>query len=117
MDFGTQWPATARPALIWLDHAHALVARPHDGGTIVTAVDRSLDTEDRYLLRVMHEAVGSDRLFISGPDDLRLAFEREYVAIYQRPERLIDQGPEVEPGPRELGRRLRRLARGRSAAG
>lgn len=112
-----QAPSTIRPAHIWLDGAHALVARPHDGGTLVTSVHRSTDPEVSYLLRVVQEAVGSDRVFVSGPDDVRLAFEREYVAIHQRPDQLIDRGAEAEPGPRQLARRLRGLASGVIGAG
>ena len=110
-------PSTVRPAHIWLDGAHALVARPHDGGTIVTSIHRTPEPEVSYLLRVVHEAVGCDRVFVSGPDASRLAFEREYVAIYQRPDQLIDCGAEAKPGPRQLARRLRGLASGVIGAG
>ena len=104
----TNGPAI-QAALIWLDDAHAVVARPREGGTVVTAVDRALDGEDAYLVRVVRETADCDRLIITGADDTRVAFEREYVAIYRRPDRLIDQGPELEPAPHELADRLRLL--------
>ena len=94
-------------ALIWLDGSHALVARARDGGTIVTSIDRALDSESRFFLRLAHEADDCDRLMVSGSDAARVAFEREYVAAYRRPDRLIDAGPEAEPGPRDLADRLR----------
>jgi hypothetical protein len=96
-------------ALIWLDDAHAVVARSRDGGSVVTAVDRALDGEDAYLIRVVRETAECDRLIVTGSDDARVAFEREYVAVYRRPDRLIDQGPELEPAPHELASRLRLL--------
>ena len=110
MILATQAPPAVRPAHIWLDGSHALVARPQDGGTFVTLVHRGYEPEVSYLLRVVHETVDSDRVFVSGPDDVRLAFEREYVAIHQRPDQLIDRGAEARPGPRQLARRLRGLA-------
>ena len=100
-------PGPLQAALIWLDDDHALVARTVDGGTRVTPVDRSLDADGRFLLRVMHEADDCDRLLVTGADDVRVAFEREYVAVYRRPERLIDGGFESEPTARGLADRLR----------
>jgi hypothetical protein len=102
-------------ALVWLDRRHALVARTYDQGTLVTEIDRDLDAESEFLLRVAREAAECDRLVVMGPDASRLAFEREYVALYQRPDRLIDAGMEIEPGARELTDRLRFLASAGSA--
>ena len=51
-----------------------------------------------------------ERILIFGPSSTRLALEREYVAMYRRPDRLVD----VEPGDAldraELVRRLCELA-------
>ena len=103
---GTHVPA----ALVWLDRSHALVARAFDSGTLVTEIDRDLDPEQSYLLRVAHEAACCDRLVVIGPDASRAAFEREYDALSHRPDRIIDAGMELEPQPRELADRLRFLA-------
>ena len=95
--------------LVWLDRSHALVARRYDRGIQVTEIDRELDAEPGFLLRVAREAAECDRLVVMGPDVSRIAFEREYVALYQRPDRLVDAGMEIEPAPRELTDRLRFL--------
>ncbi len=100
----------APDALVWLDRSHALVARAYDGKTLVTEIDRQLDAEPAFLLRVAREAAECDRLVVMGPDASRIAFEREYVALYKRPDRLVDAGMEIEPAPRELIDRLRFLA-------
>ena len=100
---------TVNTALIWLDAAHAVVARAAVGGTLITPVDRAADGDDAYLLRIVHEAADCDRLIVSGTDASRVAFEREYVAAYRRPDRLIDQGSELEPTSHELANRLRLL--------
>ena len=98
---------TIPAALIWLDRSHAFVARPRDGETAVTLVDRATDPEAQYLLRIAHETADCERVLVTGTDAARVAFEREYVAIYRRPDRLIDGGDEAEPAPRELADRLR----------
>ena len=96
-------------AVVWLDRSHALVARGHDGRPEVTEVDRSFDPETDYLLRVVHEAAGCDRLVVMGPDASRVAFEREYVALYRRPDRLIDVGQAMTPRPADLVDQLRMI--------
>jgi len=96
-------------AVVWLDRSHALVARGHDGHPQVTEVDRSFEPETDYLLRVVHEAAGCDRLVVMGPDAARVAFEREYVALYRRPDRLIDVGQMLTPRPADLVDQLRMI--------
>ena len=96
-------------AVVWLDRTHALVARAHDGHSVITEIDRESDLEAQYLLRVLHEAEGCDRVVIMGPDPSRLAFEREYVTVYRRPDRLIDLGPSHSPARSELVDQLRVL--------
>lgn len=99
-------PAADRAAVVWLDRRHALVARARDGHSVVTEVERDADSDTRYLLRVVHEAAGCDRVVIMGPDASRLEFEREYVTLYRRPDRLIDIGTAFEPGRNELVEQL-----------
>jgi hypothetical protein len=100
---------THSSALIWLDRSHALIARAADGRTKVTEIDRELDAEPAYLLRIAHEADGCDRVVVMGDDVERVAFEREYVALYRRPDQLIDSGAPLRPRPIELADHLRLL--------
>jgi hypothetical protein len=46
------------------------------------------------LLRVIHEVGNAETVSVVGSDPVRLAFERKYVAINGRPERLRDAGSE-----------------------
>lgn len=96
-------------AVVWLDRSHALVARSHEGRAEITEVDRAFEPEPSYLLRVVHEAADCDRLVVMGPDASRVAFEREYVALYRRPDRLIDVGQVITPRKSDLVDVLRML--------
>jgi len=78
-----------------LDRRSAQVAHFEgaDRPTIAT-IDRGTDGSDPYLLRVIHEVGDADTVSVVGSDPVRLAFERKYVAINGRPERLRDAGSE-----------------------
>jgi len=60
-------------------------------------------------VRVLHEAEGCDRVVVMGTDPSRIALEREYVALYRRPDRLIDLGSSPSPARSELLDQLRVL--------
>lgn len=96
-------------AVVWLDRTHALIARAHEGRPEVTEVNRSFDTEPAYLLRVLHDAADCDRLVVMGSDAARVALEREYVALYRRPDRLVDVGQVMAPRAADLVDQLRML--------
>ena len=100
-------PSEHAAAIIWLDLRHALVARAVDGRSLVTEVAREDDPESQYLLRVAHEAADCDRVVVMGPDAARVDFEREYVALYRRPEQLIDLGVSFSPERADLFTQLR----------
>lgn len=103
-------PAPAHhAAVIWLDRSRALIARADSGRASVTEVDRDLEPESMYLRRVLHEAAGCDRLVVMGPDAARIAFEREYVALYRRPDRLVDLGRVDPPRTCDMVDRLRMI--------
>ncbi|HEX2627038.1 MAG TPA: hypothetical protein VHL56_09055 [Candidatus Limnocylindrales bacterium] len=89
-------------AVVWLDRRHALVARAQEGHSIVSEVERDTDLEPDYLLRVVHAAADCERVVVMGPDAARIDFEREYVALYRRPDRLIDVGYASQPARSEL---------------
>ena len=78
------------------------------GEATLTRVDRTGESEPSYLLRVAR-AAECDRLFVMGPDEAKLAFEREYVALYRRPDRMADVPAGAMPDTDQLLSRLRRL--------
>ena len=109
MDSHLETPSTHPSAVIWLDRTHALVARTHGGRPEVATVDRAFDLEPEYLRRVLNEAADCERLVVMGSDAARVALEREYVAVYRRPDRLIDVGQVGTPRACDLVDQLRIL--------
>lgn len=89
-----------RGAITWIDRHRAVVVKTTPEGSVeVGRVERDVPGDGRtYLARIAHEIGDQDRVVVVGPWPERTELERAYVAIYQRPDRLVD----VEPaGPLE----------------
>ncbi len=83
---------TRSEAAVWIDHDIALIAagRP-DGSERLSILDRSLlESHRAFEARATDAVLDADRVLVSGPADVRTDFERTYVAITQRPDRLFD---------------------------
>jgi hypothetical protein len=81
----------------WIDRRHALVATTRtDGGVDVEeiAIPTTEGGELAALAQVAEQIGDCARVVILGPDDMRLALEREYVALYRRPDLIVDVRPE-----------------------
>jgi len=103
-------PAAAS-AVAWLNDHHAVVAGiDGDGKVTREVVDRGRGTEIEYLAAVVRSIGDRERVMILGPDQARLELEREYVAIYRRPYRLVDVEPAGRMDAEAIVARLRRLA-------
>lgn len=89
-------------AVVWIDHEQALiVASEGDGAETVEILDRALiETETAFETRATDAVIDVDRVVVSGPADARTNFERAYVAITHRPDRLVDVEP-LRPGHRK----------------
>jgi hypothetical protein len=101
-----------RPAAVaWIDDRHAVVVdMDRSGRTASCTIQRQGAPLERYLALVADAIGDRERVLILGPSDARLELEREYVAIYHRPDRLIDVEPAGPIGTMDLTRRLRELA-------
>jgi hypothetical protein len=76
------------------------------GGSSVAVVSRGSEPESLFLAAVTRAIGDRQRILILGPSSTRLDLEREYVSLFQRPDRLID----VEPaGPVTVAGLLERL--------
>lgn len=81
-----------------------------DGRVSTRAIARGLHPESTFLAEVVRAIGDRQRVVILGPSSVRLALEREYVSIFQRPERLVDVEPSARLEVRELVERVRALA-------
>lgn len=82
-------------AIVWIDRDQAVILdHGADGRNTVEHLDRSpAESEASFELRTIGEIVDRDRLVVSGPGGARLEFERAYVAMSHRPDRLMDVEP------------------------
>ena len=86
----------AREAVVWIDHARAIIVEPGPSGHGVQVVERlAAEREERFAARVIDEVLDRDRVIVSGPAYARTGFERAYVALTHRPDRLVDAPPTI----------------------
>jgi hypothetical protein len=94
--------ADARPAhkvVVWIDHDQAfIVGQGPDGRETVGLVDRAQgESEADFEARTVGEVVDDEQVVVSGPAYARTGFERAYVAVTHRPDRLVDVEPDTTP--------------------
>ena len=98
-------------AVVWINGRQAIVATMGGDRQVFTCeINRGLSTEASYLALVVRAVGDRRRVVILGPSTARLALEREYVAIYQRPDRIVDVEPAGAVNTEDLVERLRALA-------
>jgi hypothetical protein len=101
----------APSAVVWINGRQAFIAVMSDEGRISTCeINRGWLPEHGYLAHVVRAIGDRERVVILGPSSVRLALERDYVAVYRRPERLVDVEPAGPVTPGALVDRLRALA-------
>jgi hypothetical protein len=102
-------PATPEPteALVYIDHAQAVIVEHEaDGHDVVEVLNRTAaETEKAFGGRAVDEVADQDRVVVSGPAYARTEFERSYVAVTHRPDRIVD----VEPSAVRHGRTRRAI--------
>jgi hypothetical protein len=103
--------AGRRCAAVWINGRTASLGLIDESGEVLMcSIERGLAPELAYLAIVVRAIGERERVVILGPSSMRLALEREYVAIHHRPERLVDVEPAGALDPNELVRRVRELA-------
>jgi hypothetical protein len=90
--------ADGRPShkvVVWIDHDQAfIVGLGPDGREKVELVDRTPgESEAAFEARTVGEVVDDEQVVVSGPAYARTDFERAYVALTHRPDRLVDVEP------------------------
>lgn len=103
--------SVATSAVAWINGRQAMVATmSRDGRVSKCEISRGWLPEPSYLAQVVRVIGDRQRVVILGPNSVRLALEREYVAIYHRPDRLVDVEPAGTPDLPQLVDRLRTLS-------
>jgi hypothetical protein len=98
-------------AVVWISGRRAMVAAiEYDGRISTCEITRGSLPEPAYLAQVVRVIGDRQRVVILGPSAVRLALEREYVAIFRRPDRLVDVEPSGVVELQDLVDRLRTLA-------
>jgi hypothetical protein len=96
--------------VVWINGRQAIVAlMSHEGRISTCEISRGWLPEPSYLAQVVRVIGDRQRVLILGPSSVRLALEREYVAIFQRPDRLVDVEPAGPVDAEALVDRLRTL--------
>ena len=104
-------PQTAPSAVVWLNGRQAIVvAMSGDARVSTCEISRGSLPEPLYLAQVVRVIGDRERVLILGPSSVRLALEREYVAMLQRPDRLVDVEPAGPVSTEDLVDRVRMLA-------
>ncbi len=107
----TRSAVAAPSAVVWINGRRANVVAMNSDGRISTCdISRGRLPEGSYLAQVVRAIGDRQRVVILGPGFARLALEREYVAMFRRPDRLVDVEPAGPVSSEELVDRLRTLA-------
>jgi xanthine/CO dehydrogenase XdhC/CoxF family maturation factor len=82
-------------AVVWIDRERAvIVEQGPDGPETVEVLDRlPAESEARFDARAVDEVIDEARVVVSGPAEVRTQFDRAYVALTHRPDRLVDIEP------------------------
>jgi hypothetical protein len=103
--------ATAPSAVVWINERQAAVAAmSHDGHISTCEISRGWWPQAAFLAQVARQIGDRQRVAILGPSSIRLALEREYVALFQRPDRVVDVEPAGPVALEELVERVHTLA-------
>jgi hypothetical protein len=97
--------AAERDASVWIDHDQAII---REGGVddqdVIEHLERSpAESEPAFDLRTIHEIIDRDRVAVSGPAFARIGFERAYVSMTHRPDRLVAAESTTPTSPRDGG--------------
>lgn len=84
-------------AVVWIDHDRAvIVEQGADGRERVELLNRlAVESEAVFGARAVDQILDRGRVAVSGPASARTDFERTYVAVTHRPDRLIDVEPTI----------------------
>ena len=89
---------TRSGAVVWIDDRQAIITTTAaDGRPLVEQLGRGpQEAEAVFDARTVDAVLDRDPVAVAGPAFARVAFERAFVAVTHRPERLLDIEPDTE---------------------
>ena len=86
---------------IWIDHQQALVTvYRNEAPPIVERITRgTTEAEEQFDARVVDAVIDQPTVEVMGPAFARTRFERAYVAVTHRPDRLSEPGSVIDAEP------------------
>lgn len=93
-----QTERTRSGAVVWIDDRQAIITTTADDGRpMVEQLGRGpQEAEATFDARTVDAVLDRDSVAVSGPAFARVAFERAFVAVTHRPERLTDIEPAID---------------------
>lgn len=90
-------PRPANEATVWIDHERAVIVNSEgDERETVELVEREAgESEAGFEARAVEKVIDDERVVVTGPAFARTSFERTYVAVTHRPDRLLEVAPRV----------------------
>ena len=84
-------------ATVWIDHTRAVIVNSErDGTETVELLEREPgESSTGFEARAVDKVIDDGRVVVSGPAFARTSFERAYVAVTHRPDRLLEVAPQV----------------------
>jgi hypothetical protein len=81
----------AQHAVVWIETGRAIVARRTSGAADAVVETLTHEPGPLGIADVAHRVGQAAQVLVLGPDDVRLALEREIVAIGHHPERIREE--------------------------
>jgi len=93
----------ASGASIWIDTNQAVIIRSSAGlpAGVEVLIRLPAETEARFEARAADEVLDTERVLVAGPEEQAMGFDRAFVALTHRPERLVSVSTPVKPEPAE----------------
>lgn len=90
-------PRPANEATVWIDHERAVIVNSdRDDRETVDLLEREAgESEAGFDARAVDKVLDDERVVVTGPAFARTSFERAYVAVTHRPDRLHEVAPRV----------------------
>jgi len=81
-------------SIVWVDQEGGMIVDPAVPEPTAVVIDRaSGESQVALAARLAQQVETRDHVYVCGPEAARIGFEREFVALTRRPERLVDVEP------------------------